>query len=331
MKYRKFGKTDLLVSEIGFGAWAIGGNAVVGKIPIGWGPTDDAVSKQAIFTAIDKGINFFDTADFYGLGHSEKLIGETLANNKEAIIATKVGQREGPDSNIIHDNSKGWIIEACEQSLRRLKRDTIDYYQLHVGKLESLQQGECIEAMQLLQQQGKIRYWGHSLFTWKPKPEADYLIARQLGDGFQLVLNAINLIALPTMQAAAKLDYGIIARMPLQFGLLSGNFKPDKIFGSDDHRSGRLTQNIMQQSMDVLRTEMVPLAKQYNTSLAGLALSFVLAFEEVSTVIPGMRTSEQVIKNVTSKVNLSDADKNYIISLADSKWKPILEMIEMRG
>ncbi len=88
MKYRKFGKTDLNVSEIGFGAWAIGGNAVIGTTPIGWGPADDNTSVAAINKALDIGINFFDTADFYGLGHSEKIIGKELRNNKEAIIAT---------------------------------------------------------------------------------------------------------------------------------------------------------------------------------------------------------------------------------------------------
>src|SRR5215213_1426249 len=93
MKYRKFGKTDLSVSEIGFGAWAIGGEARVGGVPIGWGPADDEVSTSAIHAALDAGINFFDTADFYGLGHSEALLGKVLKGNNDAIIATKVGQR----------------------------------------------------------------------------------------------------------------------------------------------------------------------------------------------------------------------------------------------
>ena len=93
MKYRKFGNTDLTVSEIGFGAWAIGGNAVVGGTPIGWGPADDNTSVAALRKSLDVGINFFDTADFYGLGHSEELIGKEFRNNKEVIIATKVGHR----------------------------------------------------------------------------------------------------------------------------------------------------------------------------------------------------------------------------------------------
>src|SRR5690349_12927058 len=93
MQYRKFGNTDLQVSEIGFGAWAIGGSAKVGNTPIGWGKADDATSRKALQAAVEAGINFFDTADFYGLGHSEILIGEALKNNKDTVIATKVGQR----------------------------------------------------------------------------------------------------------------------------------------------------------------------------------------------------------------------------------------------
>ena len=87
MQYRKFGNTDLLVSEIGFGAWAIGGGAMIGNTAIGWGDTDDSVSIKAIQTALDAGINFFDTADIYGLGHSEELLGKTIANKKNIIIA----------------------------------------------------------------------------------------------------------------------------------------------------------------------------------------------------------------------------------------------------
>ena len=91
MQFRKFGNTDLLVSEIGFGAWAIGGGAMIGNTAIGWGDADDAVSVKAIHAALDAGINFFDTADIYGLGHSEEILGRTIGNKKEMIVATKVG------------------------------------------------------------------------------------------------------------------------------------------------------------------------------------------------------------------------------------------------
>ncbi|HWJ25779.1 MAG TPA: aldo/keto reductase, partial [Flavisolibacter sp.] len=190
MQYRKFGNTELMVSEIGFGAWAIGGNARVGETPIGWGSVDDTVSKKSISAAIDAGINFFDTADFYGLGHSEKILGETL-ENKNVIIATKVGHRN-IDGKIVLDYSKQYIVKACEESLKRLRREAIDYYQLHSARMQHLEQGECMEAIELLKQQGKIRYWGLSLNTFYPDAEAGYLMDRNTGDGFQLVFNLIN-------------------------------------------------------------------------------------------------------------------------------------------
>lgn len=331
MEYRNFGATGLRVSEVGFGAWAIGGSANVGGNQIGWGPVDDQVSIRAIHAALDAGINFFDTADFYGLGHSEKIIGQTIGHNREVLIATKVGQRAGDNGSLEVNYSKDYIIKACEASLCRLRREVIDYYQLHVAKLHHLEQGECIEAMGLLQQQGKIRFWGQSLFTFAPEVEANYLMNIGQGNGFQMVLNLINQMALPVMQQAYARGYGIIARMPLQFGLLSGKFRPADRFHHDDHRSKRLTESIIRDTLDILRTEMVPMAKQYHTTLAGLALSFVLGFKEVGTVIPGIRTPEQVAMNTGRLVKLSSGDHAHLASLYQSRWQPVLEMIKLQG
>ncbi len=125
MQYRKFGNTELLTSEIGFGAWAIGGGAMIGETAIGWGNADDQVSVKAIHAALNKGINFFDTADIYGLGHSETILGKTLRGNKEVIIATK-GGNVSRDEKFTVDYSTDHIIKACEGSLRRLRREVID-------------------------------------------------------------------------------------------------------------------------------------------------------------------------------------------------------------
>jgi aryl-alcohol dehydrogenase-like predicted oxidoreductase len=122
MQYRKFGNTELRVSEVGFGAWAIGGGTMIGETAIGWGNTDDAVSAGAIQAALEAGINFFDTADIYGLGHSENLLGDTISKNKEVLIATKVGN-VSRNEQFTFDYSKEYILQACENSLRRLKRD----------------------------------------------------------------------------------------------------------------------------------------------------------------------------------------------------------------
>ena len=327
MKYRKFGNTNLNVSEIGFGAWAIGGEARVGGMPIGWGPADDAVSTSAIHAAMDAGINFFDTADFYGLGHSEALLGEVLKGNKDAIIATKVGQRNINDK-IVLDYSGEYVMRACEESLKRLQRETIDYYQLHAARLTHLQQGECIEAMLALQQQGKIKYWGLSLNTFEPAPEAEWMMEHGVGDGFQLVFNLINQRAYDTMQQAAQAGYGIIARMPLQFGLLTGKFSPGTIFPANDHRNFRLTPEIISKTTGILREKVWPVAEAEGLNAAELALSFILSCKEVSTVIPGIRTPAHVTQNTTG---LKILKPEHLEQLLSRDWEPVITLMQKQG
>lgn len=331
MRYRQFGNTDLMVSEIGFGGWAIGGAANVGGVAIGWGNTDDTVSVNAIHAALDAGINFFDTADFYGLGHSEILLGKTIGNNPDVRVASKVGQKVGSDGKIAIDYSKNYIIRACEDSLRRLQRDCIDFHQLHVAKMIHLEQGECIEAMQTLQAQGKIRYWGISLLTFNPFPEAGYFLKNNLGNGFQLVYNLINQKAAPLFTTAAAKGYGLIARMPFQFGLLTGKVSTDSVFAPEDHRSYRLVPHILQPALKILQEEVWPLLKKYNTTAAGLALSFILSHQEISVVIPGIRTPEQVAFNTGFLVDLDEADKATLRALYTTHWLPVMEMIEKQG
>jgi aryl-alcohol dehydrogenase-like predicted oxidoreductase len=310
MEKRQFGNTDLFVSEVGFGAWAIGGGAMVGDTAIGWGEADDQTSKNAIFKALDKGINFFDTADIYGLGHSEELLGKTLGNREDVIIASKAGNvaRSGQFGT---DYSKDHILEACDASLKRLRRETIDYYQLHTAHLSQLQQGECIEAMQELQQQGKIRYWGLSLNTYEPHSEAEYLMENKLGSGFQLVLNMINQNALPLIKKASKAGYGVIARMPLQFGLLTGKFDKGAEFPENDHRNKRLTLEVIDAYKKGMK-DIWPICEKYGLTKTELALSFILSLPEVSTVIPGIRTEEQAEKNTRNLIRLEEEDLQLI-------------------
>ena len=330
MQYRKFGNTDLHVTEIGFGAWAIGGNAKVGDTPIGWGKANDEVSKKAISAAIEAGINFFDTADFYGLGHSENLLGEALKRNKDKIIATKVGHRN-INGVITLDYSKKYILEACEASLKRLQRETIDYYQLHSARLTHLQNGECIEAMQILKQEGKIRYWGLSLNTFYPEPEADFLMQNNLADGFQLVFNIINQRAYNLINKAGEKGYGIIARMPLQFGLLTGKFSSSTTFSADDHRSFRLTSEVLLQTLSFLEKHVWTINKEEKLNKTELALSFILSNKYVSTTIPGIRTPEHVTTNTSGLKKLSEKNLSYLLSLAGNELKPIMELIEKTG
>ncbi len=329
MKYRKFGNTDLEVSEIGFGAWAIGGGAMIGNTAIGWGSVNDEDSKKAIHAALDCGVTFFDTADIYGLGHSEEILGKTIGKKKDIVIATKVGNVSRNDQFTV-DYSKEYILKACEESLRRLQTDVISYYQLHSARLSHLEVGECVEAMQALQQQGKIRYWGLSLNTFEPTPEADYLIKNKLGSGFQLVLNILNQHALPLIKKAAGNGYGVIARMPLQFGLLTGKFDNAVSFAQNDHRKNRLTKEVVEASSKALK-RVWSLCDKYNCTKLQLALSYILCYPEISTVIPGIRTREQAVQNTSGLIKLKSEDRKAIESLGSTEFLGVMNLIKAAG
>lgn len=329
MQYRKFGNTDLLVSEIGFGAWAIGGGAMIGKTAIGWGDVDDEESRKAIHRSLDLGINFFDTADIYGLGHSENILGKIIGLMKEVIIATKVGNVSRNEQFTV-DYTKEYILKACEASLRRLKRNEIDYYQLHSARMSQLEQGDCIEAMKALQKQGKIRYWGLSINTFDPLPEAEYLVSNDLGNGFQLVLNLINQKALPLLKKASNKGFGVIARMPLQFGLLTGKFDKEVSFSANDHRKNRLTPEIIFSANKALQP-VWDLCKKYNVNKTQLALSYILSYPEVSTIIPGIRTTKHAEENTKGFVQLSTNDLKMIEELGKAELNLVMEMIQKQG
>jgi len=329
MQFRKFGNTDLLVSEIGFGAWAIGGGAMIGNTAIGWGDVNDSVSVTAIHAALDAGINFFDTADIYGLGHSEEILGKTIGNKKEMIIATKVGNVSRNEQFTV-DYSKKYILEACDASLKKLKRNVIDYYQLHSARIIHLQNGECIDAMQELQQKGKIRYWGISLNTFDPLPEAAFFIENEIGNGFQLVLNLLNQKTLPLLKQSSKNGYGVIVRMALQFGLLTGKFDRGVNFSANDHRKNRLTKDVVDASNNALNPVWT-LCKKYNCSKTQLALSYILSYPEVSTIIAGIRTAEQVQLNTTGLFQLDSIDRTMIEQLATTDFVQVMELIQKQG
>ena len=329
MQYRKFGNTDLLVSEIGFGAWAIGGGAMIGNTAIGWGDVDDEESKKAIHRSLDLGINFFDTADIYGLGHSENILGKIIGPNKEVIIATKVGN-VSRDQKFTVDYTKEYILKACEASLKRLKRNEIDYYQLHSARMQHLEDGKCIEAMKQLKKEGKIRYWGLSINTFDPLPETDYLMNNDLGNGFQLVLNLINQRALSILKKANEKGFGIIARMPLQFGLLTGKFDKEVSFSANDHRKNRLTPEIISSSNNALQP-VWGLCEKYGVNKTQLALSYILSYPEVSTIIPGIRTVKHAEENTKGFVKLSYDDLRMIEELGKTVLAPVLELIQKQG
>ena len=330
MEIRRFGSTDLKVSVVGFGAWAIGGAAMAGPTPIGWGPADDETSRAALRSALDAGVNFFDTADFYGLGRSESLIGEVIGNADGAVIATKVGHRLNGDGSIALDYSERHIRAACERSLMRLRRESIDLYQLHSAKVAHLEEGECLVALDKLVQEGKIRYWGISLHTFNPDPEASFLLSRGLGSGFQVVLNILNRRALPVIEQARVAGVGVIARMPLQFGLLTGAMQSDRQFAREDHRSFRLTPEIIDRTRALLAPAWELAASSGHTP-AQLAMSYIASIPGVSTIIPGIRTPAQAVENANAIAVPGDRVREWMRAVPDQEAAEIVSLMQARG
>ncbi len=212
----------------------------------------------------------------------------------------------------------------------RLKRDTIDYYQLHTARVQHLENGECIAAMNLLQKQGKIKYWGLSLPTFEPAQEAEYLINKNVGNGFQLVLNLINQRALQIVKQADEKGYGVIARMPLQFGLLTGKFDIETNFPANDHRKKRLSKEVIEKSLSALEP-VWKLCDKYQITKTQLALSYILSYAEVSTVIPGIRTAQHVKDNTTSLVKLDAADMQWIEEYGQNELAEFMKLIQTQG
>ncbi|MFA6596950.1 MAG: aldo/keto reductase [Ignavibacteriaceae bacterium] len=326
MQYRKLGKTNLLVSEIGFGSWALGGPVMAGDVPIGWGKVDDDISKKAILKASELGVNFFDTADFYGLGHSEELFGNVFGGRwKDIMLATKVGNTILDDGSAGLNYSKQYILKACEQSLKRLNKEVIDVYQLHSARIQHLEQGECIEAMEQLQAEGKIRYWGISLNTFEPQQEAKFFIEHKIGHTFQIAFSIINQIALKEVfPLAVEHNYGIIARVPLHFGLLTGKFSKEKVFPKNDHRSNRLNPELLNLSLVKLK-KVFELAAARGIEPVDFAMRFILSHAGVSTIIPGIRNEGQALANVKEFASLTSEDVDFLHSYYSSDLELLME------
>jgi aryl-alcohol dehydrogenase-like predicted oxidoreductase len=231
MQYRELGKTHIKVSEVGFGAWAIGGAAVVAGVPIGFGRASDDESLAAIRRARDLGVTFFDTADSYGFGRSESLLGIVLSRTRhEVVIATKVGVVRDVNGLLKKDFSKQHIFDAVNGSLKRLRTDYVDVYQLHNPSVEDLRRDDIHEAMDRLQEVGKIRFWGVSVTT---PEEGLEIVNNGWGYTLQVLYNVLNQApARELFPLAKEKGYGIIARVPLASGLLSGKFRTDTTFAA---------------------------------------------------------------------------------------------------
>jgi len=298
MNQRTLGKTGLKVSEIGFGGWAVGGPMEAGGVPIGWSNTSDDESLATIRSARDLGVTFFDTSDVYGFGRSESLLGIVLARRRdEFVISTKVGLVKNSDGDLVKDFSRKHILAAIIGSLRRLRTDYLDLYLGHNPDMDVLRHGEFQETMDRLQEEGKIRFWGLSVMTPRDGIE---VIENGWGHAIQVLYNVLNQSPAETLfPLAIEKNVGVIARVPLASGLLSGKYRGDSTFPTNDVRQNFLTTRRLQEAVDRV-DEVKSLVGDGHYTLAQASIRFVLEHDAVATTIPGARNVRQVESNVAA-------------------------------
>ena len=300
---RTFGKTGWRVGAIGLGCWQYGGAITLDGQPDGWTGVDDPESIATIRRAVDLGINFFDTADMYGGGHSEEILGRALreANARARVhIATKVGFWHDANGRRMFQKSRDAILRACDASLRRLQTDYIDLYQCHLWQTERW--SEFLEAFDRLQRQGKIRHFGVST--------NDFSLIQRFNSAGTLTAVQANYNLLDRSVEAEILPYcrargiAFIARGPLAMGKLTGKYSPATTFAADDIRQRWLAPDQRAAfERDLQQVQRLrPVAAKIGCSLAQLAIKFVLGHVAVSVVIPGAKNRTQLEENYAANL-----------------------------
>ncbi|MBN1349621.1 aldo/keto reductase [candidate division KSB1 bacterium] len=316
MNFRKLGWTDLSLSTIGFGAWALGG----GDWQFSWGPQDDNDSINAILHAVENGINWIDTAAIYGLGHSEIVVAKALKQmTHKPFVATKCSRRWDKE-RIYGDLSSKGIREEIEASLKRLGVDAIDLYQIHWPNPDEMLE-EAWHTMAELVAEGKIRYAGVSNFSvaQMERIRGIHPIA-SLQPPYSMLKRDVEH---ELLTYCATHNIGVIAYSPMQKGLLTGKFTHERIrkLPDDDHRRN---DPMFQDPRFILILELVetlrPIAEKLDMTLAQLALAWVLRRPEITAAIVGARSSEQIVETArASDKRLDDASLKAI----DNKLKQI--------
>ncbi|HEX3972037.1 MAG TPA: aldo/keto reductase [Stellaceae bacterium] len=311
MHSRPLGRSGLSVSEIGFGAWGIGGRTA-GETS--YGDTDDRRSLAALDRALDLGITFYDTAPAYGDGHSEALIGEAFARRRDrVVIATKAGL---PRFGEASDFSPAALRDSLEGSLRRLKTDYVDLFQLHNPPPDLFSAApESYAALEDLRRAGKIRAIGVSV---KSPAEALAIFTGHAVAAVQLNLNMLDVRAIETglLEHAAAAGVAIIARTPLCFGFLSGAVTAATEFPPGDHRRAWPRAQI-ERWVKGAATMQAATEAPANQSQSQAALRFCLSFPAVATVIPGILSPEEALENAAASDfgPLADVARDRIVAL----------------
>ena len=294
MNYRRFGKTNRQISEIGLGTWQLGAD---------WGNVDEATAKKVLATAVEAGVNFFDTADCYGEGLSESRLGKFLKTTSQNIfIATKLGRFSKPGG--VENFSLQQFRLHTENSLKRLGLECLDLTQVHCPPTELIQQGEIFEWLRTLKKEGKIKEFGVSVESME---EAKLCLQQEGLCSLQIIFNVLRQKPVDTLfDLALKKPVALIIRLPLASGLLSGKFNAKTIFPSEDHRNfnrngeyfnvGETFSGLpFEKGLEIVK-RLEPLILE-NLSLPLAALRWILDFEAVSVVIPGSKSPSQVQHN----------------------------------
>ncbi|HEY5159428.1 MAG TPA: aldo/keto reductase [Anaerolineales bacterium] len=294
MQYRELGRTGWKVSTISFGSWAIGS---------AWGRVDDHESMDALRRAVDLGVNFFDTADVYGDGRSERLLAQLKRERREQIhIATKAGRRLNP--HVAGGYNRANLTAFVEDSLKNLDSDIIDLLQLHCPPTEVYYMPEVFSVLDDLVQQGKIRYFGVSV---EKVEEALKALEYPGVQSIQIIFNIFRQRPADIFFARAQeRKVGILVRVPLSSGMLTGKMKQDSKFSSDDHRQFNRhgeafdrgeTFSGVDFELGLLTVEQLRPLVPAGWTLAEFALRWILMFEAITCAIPGAKYSAQVEEN----------------------------------
>ncbi|WP_276351481.1 aldo/keto reductase [Cohnella caldifontis] len=300
MQKRKLGKTGLEVSPVGFGGWAIGGPFRLDGLPDGWGEVDDAESIRAIGRALELGVDFFDTADAYGTGHGEEILGRALRGRRhEAVIATKFGFTYDARSRSVFtkaDVSPEYIRSACEASLRRLGTDYIDLYQIHPGDIPYEQFDSVIDALEGLRDEGWIRAYGWSTDNAKKaEPFARRSSCAAIQHPFNVLVGHSDMV-----RVCERYGMSSINNAPLAMGLLSGKFGRTSVLPPDDVRGSShewvtyfKNGKPLPEYLDALEAIRAILTSGGRSLVQG-ALAWIWGQSRVTIPIPGLKTVAQV-------------------------------------
>jgi aryl-alcohol dehydrogenase-like predicted oxidoreductase len=301
---RRLGRSNVEVSAMGLGCWAIGGpwdwlETDGSKIPEGWGKVDDAESIRAIHYALDTGVNFFDTAANYGCGHSERILGQAITGRRDkVIVATKFGYVVDEEQHTVKEAEDvvSRIHQDCEDSLRRLQTDYIDLYQFHNGHYPPRNAAEVYDALETLVEEGKIRWYGWST----DNPAAAQVFAQ--GDHCTAMQHRLSMVVdAPQMLAVCdEYNQASINRSPLASGLLTGKFNSATTFPDDDMRStwSLRDEGAMRalQSIEAVRQFFAEAGEA--RTLTQIALAWIWTRSNRTIPIPGFKTIMQVKENI---------------------------------